>query len=132
MAQTLPDPDTLRTARRRIRDAWITAVVHAVGSTIILLATGTNLVLAAHYPVLSAGAVLLLGLGIRRRSRVAALLLLVAAATPALIKLALGALHPGDLLAFPLAVLYARGLLGTLRYHQLAGNVAGPTHPGQA
>jgi hypothetical protein len=109
----------LRTAGRWVRDAWITAVVHAIGSTVILLATDINIVLAAHYPVASAGAVLLLGMGVRRRSRVAAFLLLAAALTPALIKLALGALHTADLPAFPLAVLYARGFMGTLRYHRL-------------
>jgi hypothetical protein len=100
---------------RWIRHAWLTAVVHAVGSTLILLTTGVNIVLAAHYPVVSAAAILALGYGVRRGSRVAALLLLLAAVTPALIKLAVGALHPADLPAFPLAALYARGLWGTIR-----------------
>lgn len=108
-----------RVAERQIRHAWITAVVHAVGSALILVTTGVNIVLAAHYPLASAAAILLLGLGIRRRSRVAAAVLLVAAITPALIKLALGALHPADLAAFPLAFLYARGLAGAVRYHRI-------------
>lgn len=102
-------------AARWIRHAWLTAVTHAVGSTFILAATGVNLVLAAHYPVLSAGAILGLGYAVRRGSRLAALLLVAAVATPALIKLVLGAIHPTDLPAFPLAALYARGFLGTLR-----------------
>jgi hypothetical protein len=115
------DAEALHIAERRVRDAWITAVVHATGSTVILLATGVNIVLAAHYPVASAAAVLLLGVGVRRRSRVAAFTLFAAALTPALIKLFLGALHPADLPAFPLAALYARGFIGTLRYHRSAG-----------
>jgi 8-oxo-dGTP diphosphatase len=108
-------------AERQIRHAWITAVVHAVGSALILVTTGVNIVLAAHYPLVSAGAILLLGFGIRRRSRVAAAVLLVAAITPALIKLALGALHPADLPAFPLAILYARGLVGTVTLSRRGG-----------
>jgi hypothetical protein len=111
-----------RVAERQIRHAWITAVVHAVGSALILVTTDVNLGLAAHYPLASAGAILLLGFGIRRRSRVAAAVLLVAAITPALIKLALGALHPADLPAFPLAILYARGLVGAVRHHRLVAN----------
>jgi hypothetical protein len=108
------------TADRRIRDAWLTAAVHACGSALVLLATGVNVVLAAHLPLLSAAAILLLGLGVRAGSRVAALLLLLAVLTPAAIKLAVGALHAADLPAFPLAALYFRGLLGTLRLHRRA------------
>jgi hypothetical protein len=103
------------TANRWIRHAWFTAVAHAVGSTLILLTTGVNIVLAAHYPVVSAAAILGLGYGMRRGSRAAALLLVVAVASPAAVKLAVGALHPADLPAFPLAILYARGLWGAIR-----------------
>jgi hypothetical protein len=106
-------------AQRQMRDAWLTGIVHAAGSALILLTTGHNVVLAAHYPLVSAGAVLLLAFGVRRGSRIAAVLLLVAVLTPASIKLVVGALHPGDLPAFPLAVLYARGLAGTLHWHRL-------------
>ncbi|HSJ23905.1 MAG TPA: hypothetical protein VK929_04410 [Longimicrobiales bacterium] len=102
-------------ADRRVRHAWLTSVIHAVGSSVVLLATGLNVGLAAHYPLLSAGAVFLLGLGIRRGSRVAALLLLLAAATPAVIKLMLGVLHATDAAALPLSIMYARGLAGTIR-----------------
>jgi hypothetical protein len=109
----------LRRAGRRIRDAWMAAVAHGVGSAAILLVTGVNIVLAAHYPLVSAGAVLLLGVAVRRRSRAAAFLLLAAVLTPATIKLLLGALHPADLPAFALAVLYGRGFIGTLEYHRL-------------
>jgi hypothetical protein len=114
------DSEAIRSARSRIRTAWITSWVHALGSALILLATGVNLVLAAHYPLASAAAVLLLGEGVRRRSRLAAFLLFAAALAPALIKVILGALHPTDLPAFPLAFLYGRGFLGTLRYHRAA------------
>jgi hypothetical protein len=103
---------------RRMRDAWITGVVHAAGSAVILLTTGVNIVLAAHYPLVSALAILLLAYGIRRGSRVAAFLLFLAAITPAAIKLVLGVLHLADLPAFPLAALYLRGFLGTLQYHR--------------
>lgn len=109
-----PDPEAIRTAHSRIRGAWITSLVHALGSSLILLATDVNLVLAAHYPLASAVAVALLGEGVRRRSRLAAFLLFAAALSPALIKSGLGALHPADLPAFPLAFLYGRGFLGTL------------------
>jgi hypothetical protein len=106
-------------AERWIRDAWIVGVVHAAGSALVLVTTGTNIVLAAHYPLLSAVAILLLALGVRRGSRVAALLLFAAALTPALIKLILGVLHATDLPAFPLAALYGRGLIGTVRRQRL-------------
>jgi hypothetical protein len=108
----------LGTAERRIRDAWLTGVAHAVGSSVILLATGHNIVLAAHYPLVSAAAILLLALGIRRGSRAAALLLVIATLTPASIKVVVGALHAADLPAFPLALLYARGLAGTVQLHR--------------
>jgi hypothetical protein len=81
--------------------------------------SGINIVLAAHYPVVSAGAILLLALGIRRRSRAAALLLFLATLAPASIKLTVGALHTGDLPAFLLAAVYGRGLVGTLQHHRL-------------
>jgi hypothetical protein len=103
------------TAARRVRDAWVAGVVHACGSAAILITTGQNVVLAAHYPLLSAAAILLLALGIRRGSRIAAMLLFLAAVTPASVKLALGMLHPADLPAFPLALLYARGFIGTMQ-----------------
>jgi hypothetical protein len=100
---------------RRIRDAWLTGVAHALGSATVLLTTGHNLVLSAHYPLVSAAAILLLALGIRRGMRAAALLLLLATITPAAIKALVGALHTADLPAFPLAALYARGLVGTVQ-----------------
>ena len=81
----------------------------------MLLATGHNIVLSAHYPLLSAAAILLLALGIRRGSRAAALIILLATITPAAIKMVVGALHVTDLPAFPLTVLYARGLVGTIQ-----------------
>jgi hypothetical protein len=112
------DAPARRTAERWIRAAWITAMLHATGSALILVTTGVNIVLAAHYPLWSAAAILVLGMGIRRRSRVAALLLLAAALSPALIKLTLGVLHLADLPAFPLAFLYGRGLVGAVRYHR--------------
>lgn len=105
-------------ADRRVRDAWIAGVVHAVGSAFFLLATGHNVVLAAHYPFVSALAILVLAVGVRRRSRIAAALLFIAVLTPALIKLIVGALHMADLPAFPLAALYVRGFVGTLRLHR--------------
>jgi hypothetical protein len=122
------DAAALRRAARQIRDGWITAAVHSLGSTIILLATGINIVLAAHLPVASAGAILLLGAGVRRGSRVAAALLVAAALTPALIKLIVGALHPADLPAFPLAFLYARALTGAIRHHRLRRRAASAPH----
>jgi hypothetical protein len=124
------DATARRVAERRIRQAWITAVVHGVGSALILVTTGVNIVLAAHYPLASAGAVLLLGFAVRARSRVAAAVLLVAAITPALIKLALGMLHLADLPAFPLAFLYARGLVGAVRHHRIAGSASVGPPPG--
>jgi hypothetical protein len=111
---------------RRIRDAWLTGVAHAVGSAAVLLATGHNIVLAAHYPLLSAAAILLLALGIRRGIRTAALLLALATITPAAIKAAVGALHAADLPAFPLAIIYARGLVGTV---QARRQRRGPQNP---
>lgn len=62
-----------RAAMRRIRDAWLTGMAHALVSAAVLLATGHNIVLSAHYPLLSAAAILLLALGIRPGSRAAAL-----------------------------------------------------------
>jgi hypothetical protein len=112
--------EDLARAERWIRHAWLTAVLHATGSAAVLLLTGHNVVLAAHYPLLSAAAILLLAVGIRRRSRTAALLLFLAALTPAAVKLLLGALHASDLPAFPLAFLYGRGLIGTLRHRRAA------------
>jgi hypothetical protein len=100
---------------RPIRVAWITGVIHAAGSAVILLTTGVNIVLAAHYPLVSALAILLLAYGIRRGSRVAALLLFLATITPASVKLVLGVLHLADLPASPLAVIYLRGFIGTVR-----------------
>lgn len=102
-------------AARRIRDAWLTGVAHALVSAAVLLATGHNIVLSAHHPMLSAAAILLLALGARRGSRAALLILLLATITPAAIKLVVGALHAADLPAFPLAALYARGLVGTVQ-----------------
>jgi hypothetical protein len=103
-----------RLAARRIRHAWWTGLLHATGSAALLLATGHNVVLAAHYPLVSALAILLLAFGVRHGSRVAAFLLCAAVLTPALIKLIIGALHVADLPAFPLAALYFRGFIGTL------------------
>jgi hypothetical protein len=100
------------TALRRIRHAWIAGALHATGSAVVLLTTGVNIVLAAHYPLVSAGAILGLAYGIRRGSRAAALLLFLATLTPAAIKLVVGALHLTDLPAFPLAALYLRGFVG--------------------
>jgi hypothetical protein len=91
----------------------------------VLLTSGVNLVLAAHYPLVSALAILLLAFGVRRGSRAAALLLFLATLTPAAIKLVIGMLHLADLPAFPLAALYLRGLLGTLRRHRLRGQQRG-------
>jgi hypothetical protein len=102
-------------ADRRIRDAWLTGVGHGVGSALILLTTGYNIVLAAHYPLLSALAIVALAFGVRRGSRAAALLLVLAVATPATVKLVLGVLHAADLPAFALAAVYARGLAGTIQ-----------------
>jgi hypothetical protein len=106
-------------ARQWLRHAWITGVIHVFGSTLVLLTTGVNIVLAAHYPLVSALAILLLAYGIRRGSRAAALLLFLATLTPAAIKLVVGALHLADLPAIPLAALYLRGFVGTLRHHRL-------------
>jgi hypothetical protein len=111
---------------RRIRDAWLTGVAHALGSAAVLLATGHNIVLAAHYPLLSAAAILLLALGVRRGSPTAALLLVLATITPAAIKVVIGALHAADLPAFPLAVLYARGLVGTVQARRQRGGLQNP------
>ncbi|CAN5700619.1 hypothetical protein BH23GEM9_BH23GEM9_19940 [soil metagenome] len=111
----LPTLTRRRQAESWMRHAWITGVIHATGSALVLLATGVNIVLAAHYPLLSALAILLLAYGIRRGSRTAALLLFLAAITPAAVKLVLGVLHPADLPAFPLAAMYLRGFVGTLR-----------------
>jgi hypothetical protein len=102
-----------------MRHAWITGVVHATGSALVLLTTGVNIVLAAHYPLVSAVAILLLAYGTGRGSRAAALLLFLATVTPAAIKLVVGALHLADLPAFPLAAVYLRGFMGTVRYHRL-------------
>jgi hypothetical protein len=113
------EPAEAARASRWIRDAWIAGVVHAMGSSFVLLATGVNVVLAAHLPLASAAAILVLALGIRRGSRIAALLLFMAAFTPAAIKLGIGMLQPADLPAFPLAGLYLRGFVGTLRRHRL-------------
>jgi hypothetical protein len=88
-----------------------------------------NVLLAAHYPVLSAAAILGLGYAMRRGSRAAALLLVIAVLTPALTKLALGALHLTDLPAFPLAALYGRGLLGTLHRHALRAGLGQEAKP---
>jgi len=119
------DAHDLRRAETRIRHAWITGVVHATGSALILLTTGVNIVLAAHYPLLSALAILLLAFGIRRGSRAAALLLFLAAITPAAIKLALGVLHPADLPAFALGALYLRGFVGAWDRHRLRSREVG-------
>jgi hypothetical protein len=112
-------------ARVWIRHAWITGVLHATGSSLVLLTSGVNLVLAAHYPLVSALAILLLAFGIRRGSRAAALLLFLATLTPAAIKIVVGMLHLADLPAFPLAALYLRGFAGTVRQHRLRGDSAG-------
>jgi hypothetical protein len=101
--------------------AWITGVLHATGSALVLLTTGINIVLAAHYPLVSALAILLLAYGIRRGSRAAALLLVLATVAPATIKLAVGALHLADLPAFPLAAAYLRGFVATLRLRRNSG-----------
>jgi hypothetical protein len=106
---------------RRIRDAWLTGMAHAIGSAALLLATGHNIVLAAHYPLLSAAAILLLALGIRRGIRTAAVLLVLATITPAAIKSVVGTLHAADLPAFPLAMMYARGLVGTVQARRRQG-----------
>ena len=98
-----------------VRLAWVTGVAHALGSSVLLVTTGRNVALAAHYPLASALAVLVLALGIRQGSRVAAVLLFVAALAPALVKLALGALHPADLAAFVLGPVYGLGAVGTFR-----------------
>ena len=108
-------------AERWIRIAWITGVSHAVGSSFVLLATGRNIALAAHLPLASAAAVLVLALWMRRGSPVAAVLLFVAAVTPALVKLALGVLHPADLAAFVLGPLYGLGMVGTFRARRGGG-----------
>jgi hypothetical protein len=113
------DPRRADEALQWVRHAWITGVLHATGSTLILLTTGVNIVLAAHYPLVSALAILLLAYGTRRGIRAAALLLFLAAVTPATIKLILGALHLADLPAFPLAALYLRGFVGAVRMHRL-------------
>jgi hypothetical protein len=113
-------------AWRWMRHAWITGVLHAGGSALVLLTTGVNIVLAAHYPLVSAAAILLLAYGIRRGSRAAALLLFLATLTPAAIKLAVGALHLADLPAFPLAALYLRGFAGSVRHHRLRRQQPGP------
>lgn len=119
MARAAPEAGHLARSDGRIRDAWVTGIVHGTGSAVILLATGHNVVLAAHYPLLSALAILILALGVRRRSRMAAILLCAAVLMPALIKLIVGALHVADLPAFPLAAIYGRGVAGTLRHHRL-------------
>jgi hypothetical protein len=117
MAESRPGCDT--EARRWMQHAWITGVLHSAGSAVVLLTTGVNIVLAAHYPLVSALAILLLAWGIRRGSRAAALLLFLATLSPAAIKLAVGALHLADLPAVPLAALYLRGFAGTVRYQRL-------------
>jgi hypothetical protein len=99
----------------RVRHAWIAGVLHSTGSALVLLTTGVNIVLAAHYPLVSALAILLLAYGIRRGSGMAALLLFLATVTPAAVKLGLGALHLADLPAFPLAAVYLRGVVGAVR-----------------
>jgi hypothetical protein len=112
-----------------IRHAWLAGVVHSVGGAVVLLATGEKIVLSAHYPLASALAILLLAYGIRRGSRAAALLLLLATISPAATKLVVGTLHPADLPAFPLAALYLRGLLGTVRQHR--SSRPAPPRPGR-
>jgi hypothetical protein len=102
-----------------MRHAWITGVVHATGSALVLLTTGVNIVLSAHYPLVSAGAILLLAYGTGRGIRTAAMLLFLATVTPITVKLVLGALHPSDLPALPLAALYLRGFVGTVGFHRL-------------
>jgi hypothetical protein len=104
-----------------MRHAWISGALHATGSALLLLTTGVNIVLSAHYPLVSAVAILFLAYGTGRGSRTAALLLFLATATPVTIKLILGALHAADLPAFPLAALYLRGFLGTVRFQRLRG-----------
>jgi hypothetical protein len=113
-------------ALRWMRHAWITGVLHAIGSALVLLTTGVNIVLAAHYPLVSAVAILLLAWGIRRGSRAAALLLFLATLSPATIKLFIGALHLTDLPAFALAALYLRGFVGTLVFRRSQPRGLGP------
>lgn len=107
--------------------AWVTGVVHAGASALLLATTGRNVALAAHYPLASALAVLILALGVRRGSRVAALVLFVGAMAPPLVKLTLGAIHPVDLAGFVLGPLYGLGLAGTVRARRVAGAVGDST-----
>jgi hypothetical protein len=117
--QPRSEPRRGQDPRSWVRAAWITGLLHGTGSALVLVATGRNIVLAAHYPLVSAAAIVILAYGIRRGSRAAALLLLLATVTPAGIKLLLGVLHPLDLPAFPLAAVYLLGFAGTVRLHRL-------------
>jgi hypothetical protein len=124
-SSAMSDAGAQRQAEAWMQHAWITGVIHATVSSVVLLAFGVNIVLAAHYPLASALAILLLAFGIRRGLRAAALLLFLAAITPATIKLLLGVLHPADLPAFPLAALYLRGFIGTVASTRHAQNMLG-------
>ena len=108
-------------ARLAIRRAWITGVFHGLASAAILLATGRNVVLSAHYPLVSAAVVVFLALCIRQGSRLAAFVLFAGVLAPAVVKLAVGG-FPVEWVAFLLAAVYLHGFLGTLRYHAAGGS----------
>lgn len=103
-------------ARLAIRRAWITGVFHGLASAAILLATGRNVVLSAHYPLVSAAVVVFLALCLRQGSRLAAFVLFAGVLAPAVVKLVLGGFAV-EWVAFLLAAVYLHGFLGTLRYH---------------
>jgi hypothetical protein len=100
---------------RWVEIAWRVGVVQAVATALILLVAGRNILLSAHYPLVSALAVLVLALGVRRGSRVAAVILFVGVLAPSAIKLAAGVLQPVDIAAFPLAAVYGLGVAGSFR-----------------
>jgi hypothetical protein len=111
----------LESAHLAIRRAWITGVFHGLASAAILLATGRNIVLAAHYPLISAAVVVFLALCVRQGSRLAAFVLFAGVLAPAVVKLAAGG-YPVEWVAFVLAAVYGHGFLGTLRYHGAASS----------
>jgi hypothetical protein len=109
------EPTALERADLWIEIAWRTGVAQAVVTAAILLLTGRNILLSAHYPLVSALAVLLLALAVRRGSLAAAVLLFLGVLAPPVVKLMAGVLQPEDVPGLPLAAVYGFGVAGTFR-----------------
>ena len=109
-------------ATKAIRNAWIAALVSAGVTLIVPLISSykTPILEMGFYILLDVGLILLLAYGIYRKSRIAALAMLIYhMANQVIMYIEHGLRGLGPIVGFFFFIIYLQGVIGSFAYHRL-------------